>query len=308
MKIAVRMEGGLGDHLLANRFLFAIKEKFSSAGIKIFSDTEGNSSSLNVLKKLFPEHYNNSEVVQYRKDKNFQIETPTWGKEHYPAHINNMPEEVLQEINSADKFYDLHIDGLKWLKYDFDWLKYYYFFPTPRLELKSKIDPGYILMHLYARPGSPYNLEKQYATEIVQKLAINQKVVIVTQESDLEFYSKVSGLTNVKIETPDNVLDIFSLASGCAAFLGIDSGIRYIPYHFSKPTFVLSKNCKKFGSPYSSHLIRWLLFPNHVIPIGMEEATIVEIIKQSLKNPAAQIFPQLLLNQNINQTIVNRFE
>jgi len=35
MNISVRLEGGLGDHLLANRFVHAIKDKFSNAEIYI---------------------------------------------------------------------------------------------------------------------------------------------------------------------------------------------------------------------------------------------------------------------------------
>ena len=37
------MEGGLGDHFAANRFIPAIKEKYPNCEIDLFSDTECNS-------------------------------------------------------------------------------------------------------------------------------------------------------------------------------------------------------------------------------------------------------------------------
>ena len=39
MNIAVRLEGGLGDVLCANRFVFAIKEKYPKAEITAYIDS-----------------------------------------------------------------------------------------------------------------------------------------------------------------------------------------------------------------------------------------------------------------------------
>ena len=39
--IAVRLEGGLGDCLLGNRFTVAIKEKYPNADITAYIDNEG---------------------------------------------------------------------------------------------------------------------------------------------------------------------------------------------------------------------------------------------------------------------------
>lgn len=298
------MEGGLGDHLLANRFAAAIREKYPNDHITLYSDTEGNHSSSKILMELFPRFYNESQVVPNRKNKEFLIKVP-FGSENYPAHLDNLPEEFSEKFKNADKFYDLHIDGLKWLKADFDWLRYYYHFPKPQIELvKHKHFSGdYILCHLFSRPDSPYNLEKSYAINLVQKLSEFTNVVIITTEEHLEFYKEVLGLTNVFVATP-NLKDCFSLASECKAFVGIDSGIRYIPYHFSKPVFVFSKYCSQYRAVAPSHLIRWLIFEKNVLPMNANLEILANIFKTCINNPASVLFPEA--QQEINKYIIDR--
>jgi len=305
MNIAVRLEGGLGDHLLGNRFIHAIKDKYPNSDLHIFSDTENNPNSINVLKVLFPNIYNNTTVVGQRKDKNHKI-TSMFGEESYPAHINNLPDDTLQAIKNCDIFYDLHIDGLKWLNYDFDWLRYYYFFPRPQIELKQKYNEKYIMAHLYSRPDSPYNLDQRYVIDLLTKLSEikDHKVVVVTMEQHKEYYQELFNNPNVIIDTSDNVFEIFQIAAGCSAFIGIDSGIRYIPYHFSKPTFVFSKYCSEYGLVAPSHLIRWLIFEKNVFPMGFDINIVADILNNCIQNSANQLFPQYI--SGIDRIVVDR--
>lgn len=305
MNISIRLEGGLGDHLLGNRFVCAIKDKHPEADLQIFSDTENNSSSINILKKLFPSLYKNTTIIPSRKDKNYKIST-RFGTETYPAHVNNLPDDILKEINKSDKFYDLHIDGLKWLSYDFDWLRYYYFFPKPQIEPKQKHNGKYIMAHLYARPNSPYNLDQGYVIDLLSKLSKieNYKIVVVTMKEHEVYYTDLFNNPNIIIDTPDNIFDVFQIAAECSAFIGIDSGIRYIPYHFSKPVFVLSKYCSQYGLVAPSHLIRWLIFEKNVFPIDFNTSLITDIIANCVENPASQLFPQY--TSGINEAIVDR--
>ena len=55
MEINVRMEGGLGDHILANRFVLAIKEKYPQSEIRMWSDTEGSRFQSQLIQDLWPE-------------------------------------------------------------------------------------------------------------------------------------------------------------------------------------------------------------------------------------------------------------
>jgi ADP-heptose:LPS heptosyltransferase len=304
MNIALRLEGGLGDHLLANRFSAAIREKYPESHITMYSDTEGNPTSSELLFKLFPKFYNSYEVIQNRKSKEFKIQTK-FGNENYPAHIDNIPEDYSNKFLAADKFYDLHIDGLKWLNADFDWLRYYYFFPKPQIEFQKYKDLNfkYILCHLYARPDSPYNLEKWYCIDLIKKISKFSNVVIITQSQHVNFYEEIFNSENIFITTP-NLEQCFSLASECEAFIGIDSGIRYIPYHFSKPVFVFSKYCHQYGSVAPSHLIRWLIFQKNVFPMHLDMSAVEKILKNCLDNSYSSLFPEL--SGSIDDFIVNR--
>ena len=305
MNIAVRLEGGLGDHLLANRFVHAIQDKYPNSKINIFSDTEGNSKSIKLLKTLFPSVYYYTNVVGKRKNQNFQL-TSKFGVENYPADISNLPDITLNEINKSDKFYDLHLDGLKWLDYDFDWLRYYYFFPKPKIKLNSPYESGYIMAHLYSRPDSVYNLEQWYTIKLLSKLAENKKIVIITQQQHKEYYSELFNNSNIIINTTDSVLDIFAIAKECSVFIGIDSGIRCIPYYFSKPVFVFSQHCQEYGSVGYSHLIRWLLFPKMVLPMHFNIDIVSKMIDNSVTHPANRLFPELL--ENCDLYTVNRYQ
>lgn len=302
-KIAIRLEGGLGDHLLGNRFVHAIKEKYPTNELHIFSDTENNPNSINILQNLFPSIYKNLTVLGKRTNPNYKINS-IFGEEVYPAHINNLPEQFLQNIKSYDKFYDLHIDGLKWTKYDFDWLKYYYFFPTPEIELISPYNGQYIMAHLYARPDSPYNLDQKYVVSLLKNLALNNKVVVITTQEHKDYYQEVFDVENIIIDSSSNVTDVFKIASKCDLFIGIDSGIRYIPYHFSKPVFVFSKYCTQYGQVAYSHLIRWLIFEKNVLPLYSDIEDVTLIVNNVIKNKCFALYPYL--PNNIEKYIVDR--
>jgi hypothetical protein len=302
-EIAIRLEGGLGDHLLANRFVHAIRDKYLNNKLHFFSDTENNPRSINLLKELFPSIYKKCTVVGERVNQNFKIKS-MFGEEIYPAHINNLPEEILKTIKLYDKFYDLHIDSLKWLKYDFDWLRYYYFFPKPEINFTSQYGEGYIMAHLYSRPNSPYNLEQWYSITLLNKLAQTNKIVVVTMEEHKNFYSEVFNKKNIIIDCSNNIIDIFKIASGCELFIGIDSGIRYIPYHFSKPVFVFSKYCQQYGHVAYSHLIRWLIFEKNVFPMHYSIDEVERICNNVIKNKCFGLYPNL--PNTIENYIVDR--
>jgi hypothetical protein len=305
MNINIRMEGGLGDHLLANRFAPAILDKHPSAKIKIFSDTEGNNRSLNALLDLFPDFYiRGGEVIQERSNKTYPISTQ-FGIENYPAHIDNQKLEILNRMMDCDKFYDLHIDGLHWLNYDYDWLRYFYFFPKPHKEFSPIYDFKYIMTHLYSRPDSAYNLDKHYVIRLLQEISKIDKVVVITEEQYKNYYEDIFNNSNIIINTTNNLSELFAIASGCSSFIGIDSGIRYIPYHFSKPTFVFSKYCYEYGNVAYSHLIRWLIFNKSVFPISISVDTVSKILYNIHTDKTYGLFPEILTD--INQYIVKRF-
>ena len=90
MRISVRMEGGLGDHLLANRFVPAILDNHPNAEINLFSDTGGNSLQSDTLLNLYD--FYNSRTLIYREQEEYNIYSQ-FGKENFPAHISNTSSE-----------------------------------------------------------------------------------------------------------------------------------------------------------------------------------------------------------------------
>jgi ADP-heptose:LPS heptosyltransferase len=294
MKIGVRLEGGLGDHLLANRFVFAIKDKYPNANLYFFSDTEGNTKQANILTTLWPSLYKNKiETLKSRKNHKFFIPSKFTlnGKENYPAHLNNLPDIFWEKLNKFDKFYDLHIDGLKWMRYDFDWLRYFYFFPKPEINIKNPLKDRskYILCHLFARPDSPYNMEKWYVKQLIEKLNSKFPVLILTDEIGKNYYNNI----NCEIVSPSNLLDVFGITSGCSTYLGIDSGIRYVPYHFSKPTFVFSKNSNYPFQAQPAHLLRWLLFEKNVLPCHISIDLVLKLMDNIYNHPGSILMPNI---------------
>jgi hypothetical protein len=300
------MEGGLGDHLLANRFVPAILDKYTDAKIKIFSDTENNSKSLEMLLHFFPSFYQRGgEVIKERANKNYKI-ISQFGEEIYPAAIENQTEYIKNKmIKECDIFYDLHIDGLNWVNHDYDWIRYYFHFPKPE-KVESKIknkDEDFVLCHLYSRPDSIYNVEQWYAETLIEEVAKSIKVKIITEKQYSDFYFKLKNNKNIEILTPD-IFEIFEISSKCSCYIGIDSGIRYIPYHFSKPTFVLSNYCNSIGNVVYSHLIRWLIFKNQTLPMHFNVKKTAKIIINSINNKASYLFPEI--EENYDNLLVKR--
>ena len=57
MNISVRLEGGLGDCLLGNRFVAAIREKYKNSNITAYIDSEGKTFQKDCLDILYPSFY-----------------------------------------------------------------------------------------------------------------------------------------------------------------------------------------------------------------------------------------------------------
>ena len=102
LKIGVKLEGGLGDCLLANRFIPAIRDFHKNSKITCFFDNNRSETfQLEVLKKFYPSFYDEFHLIDQFDKNNF------------------------------DYFYNLHIDKMEWTKYEFDWLSRFYYFPKP---------------------------------------------------------------------------------------------------------------------------------------------------------------------------------
>lgn len=276
---------------------------YPEAKIHLYSDTEGNTHQSDFLKLAFPNFYDSITVIPNRKDKQHKIKSQ-FGEEVYPAALNNLPDEYLEKFKAADIFYDLHIDGLKWMTYDFDWQRFYHYFPRPKItEVLPIADPkDFVLLHLFSRPDSGYNLENWYIKALVEKLAAKIKVVIITENKYLELFKDIQG--DVDFYT-GGLNGCLWLSNHCKAFAGIDSGIKYLPISCSRPTLIFSKDCSSYQNVSHSHLLRWLIFKDKIIPMHLDYNLVTRMILDMIANPVCSLYPYISAEQ-ADQVVVNR--
>ena len=308
MRVSVRMEGGLGDHFAANRFIPAIKQLHPDCTIDLFSDTEGNRAQSNILNAMWPSHFENIFIIKDKKYNKFKIKCSNFPEELHPGNINNVPDEIRARMESSyDKFYDLHIDSLEWLNHEYDWFKSFNFFPAPEVQPKTGVElpDKFVLAHLYARDGADSNMEDWYINKLIKNIIQDFHLVILYDEKSEHKYSKLmnENLENISFLSL-SLEEIFYASSKCIAFFGVDSGVRYIPYHLGKPTFTFSKYCEQYGTVQYSYLIRWLFNEKFVFPLHYDIKSASRIIKNTLRNPAYKLYPFLL--DNIEELVAQR--
>ena len=293
------MEGGLGDHFAANRFIPAIKEKHPDSTIDLFSDTEGNAAQSEILNKMWPSYFNETHIIKEKKYKNFRIKSTNFPEEDHRGNIKNVPDDQHKMMTEGyDKFYDLHIDSLEWLNHDYDWFKYFHTFPRPettgRTDLR-RLPDKFILAHLYARDDADSNMESWYIARLLKNITQEFDVVVLYDDKSEDQYKELMKQDNERLHfISESLVNIFDIASRCSAMLGIDSGVRFIPYHYGKPVFTFSKYCKEYGVVQYSYLIRWLFNDRYVFPLHYEVTSAGKILKNCLKNPAYRLYPHLL--------------
>ena len=97
MNISVRLEGGLGDCLLGNRFVSAIKEKYPDSDITAYIDSEGKTFQKEGLEILYPSMYKKINIIQNKKYKEFWVDCQ-FGTDNYYGALENVPDNIRQEL------------------------------------------------------------------------------------------------------------------------------------------------------------------------------------------------------------------
>lgn len=283
--IAVRLEGGIGDHLLAGRFTNAVREAHPHSHITAFSDTDGNPRMAELVNTFFPNLYDEIILCEKRVDPQLKIESQ-FGTEVYASVLSNLNEFQNGTFAKFNHFYDFHIDGLKWAGYsDLNIQKHFWNFPNPAVSqipsVKTKFDKPFVLAHLYPRKDSGHLLEKWYVTKLIKDVSSRYPIVLLCDSDTEEYYSEVKNLENVQVYNA-SFAECFALSKSCAAFIGVDSGMRYLPLHFGKPAFVFSK-FKKNGFLSPSHSIRWLVYEHYVFEMHSPVPMVINRLSQVIE-------------------------
>lgn len=304
MKISVRMEGGLGDHILSNRFIPAILDKHPGAEIHLFSDTGGSSLQSDILTSMF-NHYSSRTLIR-RKKKEFNIRTQ-FGRENFAAHIDNINEHDKSLMTSFDKFYNLHIDWMEWMDYDFDWQRYFYHFPKPDLKIfPYKNERPYIIIHAASdNLANNHRMSKKYLNQLVGEIPKCYDIFVLSTKSTKEFISTIftEGLRLTFFEK--NMTEVISLVKGCAGMFAIDSGIKYFGYMFNKPTLTWAKESSKPHSCLPAFQMRWLTFPALIFPLQFDPAYLANCMKNLIASNNLILAPHLT-QKEIDQTLIRR--
>lgn len=290
MNISVRLEGGAGDCLLGTRFVPAIKEKYPDSQITAYIDSEGKTFQKEAIQYAYPSMYKDIKVIPCKKYKEFWIDCQ-FGQDNYYGALENVPDNIRVEMESYDKFYDLHIDSLKWTNYDIDWLRYFRFFPRPEVKKINQIG-NYAIFHLLSSTSAGHRLEKWYSTRLIKEVSEKIKVVIISTPEANDYYSEVKDLPNVTIfnGTVNQVIDLISNAK---IMVSTDSGFRYFAHGFSIPVITFSNQSQEAHSVLPSHHIRWLLFPESCFPLNFDLLYIRDMVFRILNNPANTLVPFL---------------
>jgi ADP-heptose:LPS heptosyltransferase len=291
MNISVRLEGGAGDCLLGHRFSSAIKEKYPEASITAYIDSEGKTFQKEVLECLYPSFYKEIKVIPNKKYKEFWVDCQ-FGTDNYYGALENVPDQIRSEMESYDKFYDLHIDSLKWTEYDFDWLRYFKFFPKPELQVDNERG-SYIILHLVSSTSVGHRLEDWYITKLISLLAENNKCIIISTEDTNKFYEEVKNNPNVEIFN-GSIKEVCSLISNASMMIATDSGFRYIAYGYGIPTLTFSKHSSQPFSSIPSHQLRWLMFSETCFPLNWDASAINAIASNILKKDKGYILAPYL--------------
>ena len=294
--ILIRFEGGIGDCLLGNRFLLAVKEKYPNSNIKVAFDTGTNTKQENLMKYLWPSVYTDTYTIGEKLNTSFIAKNLDGNYVNYVNHPDNLPEKFKDDIAQSDLFFDLHIASLKFLKYDIPWMKYYWFFPKPEVikPYSGKLPEKFIMVHLYPRPDSFHSLDRDLSISMINELKTILPVVVICNKENFEWYS---GCSEYIIDP--SIEEMFDIASKCELFIGADSSIRYIPLHFGKPSIVLSKHCYE---PFTiqkiniGHFFRWSLYRNMTLPANLDPNSLKIIASNVVKNKAYAFFPEAMSN------------
>jgi hypothetical protein len=290
VNIAVRLEGGLGDCLLGNRFVPAIKEKYKESVITAYIDSEGKTFQKEALEVLYPSMYKNINIIQKKKYKPFWVDCQ-FGTDNYFGGLENVPDNIQEEFKTYDKFYDLHIDSLKWIDMDFDWLRYYRFFPKPELTIENT-KGDYIVFHLISSTSVGHRLEDWYIERLVKEIAQNHKVYLISTPDTNHFYNNVKDLDNVNLFN-GSIKEVCELISNAKFMLSTDSGFRYIAYGYGIPTLTYSKHSHHPHNSIPSHQIRWLMYPETCFPLNYDCVKVIDIINKIMKYKGYILLPYL---------------
>lgn len=305
MKINVLVEGGVGDLILATRFIAAVRDKYPDGHISVFVNNENNEKFNSFIDKHWGYLWNEFHPNVERASKDFKIFSQ-FGAEVYNGAFENITAEWRKKITDADKWYNFHLDSLKFLEYtDIPWMKYMRHVPTPRnLEPVAPLKPKTVVLNLFARAGHFSGIPKETSDAVISGLRDSNEVLIIApnEEARDTFYDQHKDIVRVA-----DLSETLSLISQSSLGLSLDSGLRCMFYAFGKGCYTL---CKLSNRPFEvprSHVTRWYMWPEHILPVESKPAYLTTLVENALENSACLLYPDLSAAQIDNLLIKRKY-
>ncbi len=303
MKINVLVEGGIGDLILATRFIAATREKYPVAYITVFVNNECNDKFNDCLLRHWGHLFDGFEPNVTRISKNHTIQSQ-FGAEHYPAAFNNIIPEWRKKMMDCDRFYNFHLDALAFFEYsDIPWFKYIRHIPTPHnIPEVGGLPDKFVALNLYARPGHFSAISQEVSEKIISNLRESLNLVILAPSEEVRdtFYAKHKDLVRVT-----DLSESLAIASKSELGLALDSGLRCMFYANSKICFTFCGLSQQPGQVSTSHIARWYPWPEHMLPLTANPAFVSSLVENAVENPACQMFP-LIPAKDVDQAIIKR--
>lgn len=286
-----------------------IKEVYPNSNITLFLDiNRTNSFQKEMLESCYSHLFDNIIEIPSKKSKEHYIQT-RFGRENYTSDLYNIPDEYVDKmLNDYDKFYDLHTDRLQWMTYNFDWFKYYEFFPRPQILSSIKFEKPfskYILINLFSDSRNHHNIDLNYAANLINSIAQNYPVVCIVTEETQPIYEKLAKEGNNIKFFSGSWGQIAKLIENCNGMVSIDSGARFLAYGFSKPIITFTKYSELPHSTVTHHLIRWGVFQNQYFPPNYDLATVLNYLSKCMNSKVYMIKNDI---QDLQGEIADRFE
>lgn len=311
MKINLYMEGGTGDHLLANRFVPTIYEQFSDAEIHVFSDTENNFIQKTVLEHLYKSYYKSITVIPNKKWKKLIVSSQFNSEEIYNGCIDNVPDMIREKMEkNCDIFLNFHLDSLSFVEEKrFDFIKHFYIFPKPEISPPNLIG-NYCISHLISSTSKEHRHEDFYITRLVKDIdkfcqELGWQHIIISQENFNQYY--LEALKDCKVSQILNapIIKVCDAIVNAKLMFSVDSGFRPIAYPLM-PVISFSKQCSAPNQMQPSHILRWNPIKPY-FPLNWNTNDIIKMARKLLENKAYQIFPELALtDQPIDNILIRR--
>ena len=294
-RVAVRLEGGIGDHILGMRLLKFIRQKYPSHPIRIYSDCAGNSAQLEVA-ALSPLVESVTPVFQDPE----KVTLSSLGA------FENLVENDRTRIAEEEVYFDGSTRSLFILQSRLLGISYHEILASRpalripdfrRREAAALLAPGkgcrYIALNLGNLEASTLRQYLPYLKKFFKQLLTEQDIYIVnilshsykfphwpTQERQrrevltrenaelnmelLDWHPRIIGVVDQPIQTVTAILKC------CRHFVGIDNGIRHIAWALNVPsTILVGFQLDDASLPQKREaLLRWFPDVHSLVPVN----------------------------------------